>query len=304
MKRPWTLACTLFAALALGCGVEPSADDGSDTEELVAPNGVSLNGVSLNGVSLNGVSLNGVSLNGVSLNGVSLNGTQLTGVKTGQAVSGSAFVGTLWTGTLSNGSAMTLRIDSATTGAAPNTDVWMYGVSYQTSAGWAPLCGSSSVLTIPVKGTWNYGQGVVGGGSYTADATKVTFGCRGTAIAKCVEWGYKPWKTVGTTSLQNHHVACTRMVRGDYCGNGTPGTVNGTPIDIYDGLGIQLDTEGWDVDAEWTPAGARCVSKKKYTRATLSGEKIPVCLSALKTDTCGDVTHFATGTLLVDETML
>lgn len=50
------------------------------------------------------------------------------------------------------------------------------------------------------------------------------------------------------------------MVRADYCGDGTSYTQNGTPIDLYDGLILQVDTEpGWLVDAEWGTAGARCV---------------------------------------------
>jgi hypothetical protein len=222
---------------------------------------------------------------------------------TGQVLSGIGIVGSLFAGTLSNGSALTLRVDSAQTGVAPNADVWMYGVSYQTSTGWAPLCGLASTLVVPVSGSWSYAQGVVGGGSFTADPTKVTFGCRGTAIAKCVEWGYKPWKALpsGTGTMQNHHVACTRMVRGDYCGDGSPGTVNGTPINLYDGVGVQTDTEGWDIDAEWGTAGARCVSEKKNTRFILTGQEIPKCLKALVTKTCGVKSDFGTQTLLIDE---
>src|SRR5262249_8280834 len=151
-----------------------------------------------------------------------------------------------------------------TTGTGTNTDVWMYGVSYNASGTtWTPLCGldatGAPILAIPVAGVWNYSMGVVGGGAYTADPTRFTFGCRGNATAKRVEWGYKPWKTVNGVKLTNHHVACTRMVRADYCGDGSTYTVNGTPIDIYDGLGIQLDTAAWQVDAEWQPTGARCV---------------------------------------------
>ena len=57
-----------------------------------------------------------------------------------------------------------------------------------------------------------------------------------------------------------------RALRGDYCGDGVPFTVNGTMVNLYDGVGIQLDTQDWDVDAAWTPDGAACISKKTDTR--------------------------------------
>ncbi|HTE50867.1 MAG TPA: ADYC domain-containing protein [Kofleriaceae bacterium] len=259
-------------------------------------NGMSLNGMSLNGMSLNGMSLNGMSLNGMSLNGMSLNGTLLGGTKsTGGTISGAGLVGTKMNGTLSSGGTLVLRIDSATTLAAPNTDVWAYGVSYALSGGaWAPLCGSSSVLAVPVSGTFNYGSGVVGGGSWTASATAFTFGCRGTAIAKCVEFGYKPWKTVAGVLLRNHHVACTRMIRADYCGDGKSWTVDGTLINLYDALGIQLDAAAYKVDAEWLPTGARCIDKLRDFQV---GK--PTCEATKKSlPTCGT---FANGALLVDE---
>ena len=32
-------------------------------------------------------------------------------------------------------------------------------------------------------------------------------------------------------------------------------TVDGTQVNVYDGLGIQADTMGWKFEAEWTPNG-------------------------------------------------
>ena len=311
-----------LSALALSCLLLPACliddldieDDeladledeiGESSHEVLTTNGMSLNGMSLNGMSLNGMSLNGMSLNGMSLNGMSLNGTtlngmslngsQLNGVKsTGGTITGTALVGTKMNGTLSNGGALVLRIDSATTLPAPNTDVWAYGVSYALSGGaWAPLCGAG-VLAVPVMGTWNYAQGVTGGGSYTASTTSFTFGCRGTAIAKCVELGYKPWKTVGTTQLRNHHVACTRMIRADYCGDGKSWTVDGTPINIYDALGIQTDAAAYKIDAEWLPTGARCIHQ---LRDFYTGR--PTCEATKKA--VGGCGTFSNGALVIDE---
>jgi hypothetical protein len=261
-------------------------------------NGMSLNGMSLNGMSLNGMSLNGMSLNGMSLNGMSLNGSQLTGKNSsGVTLSGAQLVGTKMTGTLSNGGTLVLRVDSAATLPAPNSDVWAYTVRYALSDGtWSPLCGTSGgvpILAIPVSGTWNYASGVTGGGAWTASATSFTFGCRGTAIAKCVELGYKPWKTVNGVLLRNHHQACTRMIRADYCGNGTAWTADGTPINLYDNLGLQLDAATFKLDAEWVTTGARCIH---LLRDFQTGR--PTCEATKKIAGCGT---FANGALLISE---
>jgi hypothetical protein len=183
---------------------------------------MSLNGMSLNGMSLNGMSLNGMSLNGMSLNGMSLNGSQLTGFAAdGQPISGAQLVGATMRGELDGGGTLAIRIDSAATLAAPNADVWAYGVSFaQPDGSWAPLCGSSSVLAVALAGTWNYESGVTGGGSWSASATSFTLGCRGAALAKCV-----------------------------------------VLINLYDDMGIQEDEANWKVDAEWLPGGARCIHK-------------------------------------------
>ncbi|HKE18455.1 MAG TPA: ADYC domain-containing protein [Kofleriaceae bacterium] len=247
----------------------------------------------------NGMSLNGMSLNGMSLNGMSLNGTQLTGKKaSGATVTGAQLVGARMVGTLSDGSTLDLRIDSAATLPAPNSDVWAYAVRYALADGtWSPLCGESGgapVLAIPLTGTWNYDSGVSGGGSWTSSSTSFTFGCRGTALAKCVEFGYKPWKTVDGVSLRNHHQACTRMIRADYCGDGTPWTQNGTQINIYDSLGIQTDAAtNWSIDAQWTSEGALCFDKLRDFQA---GK--PTCWD-LKAGSCQST--FAGGALLIDE---
>ena len=306
----------VLIALLSGCAFGDPDDDEMESLKQAATslNGVSLNGVSLNGVSLNGVSLNGVSLNGVSLNGVSLNGVTLNASKisaknpAGQTITGAALVGSTFSGTLSNGTTMNLRVDSVTQGTGVNADMWLYGVSYENAGTWARLCGSDTstpskpILATPVTGEWNYATGVTGGGSYTADPARFTFACRGTAIAKCVEMGYKQWKTAGGVNLQNHMVACTRMLRADYCGNGTSYTANGKQVDLYDNLGVQIDTQGWNIEAEWTASGARCVAYGLDTRLHASAKYTVACYNAKKSYSCGSRSNFGSGTLIMSET--
>ncbi|HKE16508.1 MAG TPA: ADYC domain-containing protein, partial [Kofleriaceae bacterium] len=249
------------------------------------------------GMSLNGMSLNGMSLNGMSLNGMSLNSSELSGeLASGEAVFGAGMVGAHLSGVLSDGSTLPLRIDSARTLPGPNGDVWAYGVSYALAGGsWAPLCGVSGgapVAAIALVGTWDLRSGVPGGGSWAASSSEFTFACRGAALAKCVELGYKPWQSVSGTLLRDHHQACARMIRADYCGDGTAWTRDGELINLYDSLGIQEDAANWKTDAEWLPGGARCYHKLRDFR---HGK--PHC-KELKSNHCGS---FADGALLIDE---
>ncbi len=85
--------------------------------------------------------------------------------------------------------------------------------------------------------------------------------CTGGAEGKCVRFGYKPWRQVPRASLAPYYQTCVRLVRADYCGDGTGHTRNGTPIDIFDKIGIQRDeaAPGLTFEAAWGPDGAVCV---------------------------------------------
>src|SRR5690606_3262165 len=92
-----------------------------------------------------------------------------------------------------------------------------------------------------------------------------TWACRGAALAKCVEWGYHPEGTVSSTLLSDHHQACTRMVRADYCGDGEHHTENGTVIDVDDSLGINEFETSWVIEAAWGEDGALCLNEPRKT---------------------------------------
>jgi ADYC domain len=265
----------------------------------VSPNGVSPNGVSPNGVSPNGVSPNGVTLNGVSPNGISPNGTQISISMIGAPLSGHGLVGSTWTGHVSDGTTVALRIDEAQAGTGANTDLWIYRISVSADGLWRPLCldhdGAPSFAdTIP--GTWNLAEGVPGGGAYHPTTADFTIACRGSAIAKCLEFGYRPW-----ADRVAEIASCVRALRGDYCGDGTPYTVNGTLVNIFDGDGVQTDDAAWVPEAEWGPDGALCVSKKRATRFDQVAHEKPSCYPhALKPEkSCG--TGFTGGAVIITE---
>jgi len=305
----------------------------------VSPNGVSPNGVSPNGVSTNGVSPNGVRANGLSSNGVNpderkpnevrAHGVKPNGVSPhvatpdavtlaavqpfgigvrgervgarsfGAPFAGADFVGSTWTGTLTNGDTVALRIDDAMPGTDGNADVWSYKVSVSADGTWRPLCLGKvgyGDFADTVGGSWNLARGVPGGGAYHADTPEFTIACRGSAISKCVEMGFKPW-----TGNSRELASCVRALRADYCGDGTPHTVDGTLVNIFDADGVQADSENWTPEAEWTPDGARCVSSAQNTRFFQAAHETPECFEhTLKAQkSCG--TGFTGETDLITE---
>jgi ADYC domain len=257
-------------------------------QALISPNGTSANGVSPSLISPNGgASGSPIRLSSVRPTGMSADGTPISIAGTGAPLAGAALVGTTWTGNVSDGTTVALRIDAAAPGTGANADLWSYRVSAAFDGTWRPLCVNAAGFAgfaDSVRGSWNLVEGVIGGGAYDAATSEFTIACRGTAIAKCVELGYTPW-----TGRNAELAACVRALRGDYCGDGTPYTVDGTLVNIYDQTGIAADSAAWIPEAEWTPDGARCVSKKKSARFSQVAEEKPWCYPhALKpSKTCG-----------------
>ena len=272
------------AVCAAGCiGSELDLDVASQAlahDNGVGLNGVRLNGVRLNGVSLNGVRLNGVRLNGVRLNGVRLDGSTLTATEAGGPVPDGELVGSQWPGELSDGTELSVRLDAIDRGTGDHADVTIYHVSYPTAAGWVDPCDGAGALA--VGGTWSYEQGTPQGGSYRPNASAFTLACRGFAIAKCVELGYKPW-----LERAAHLAACTRALRADFCGDGTTYTVDGTTINLHDRDGVQLDEAAWPLEARWSANGATCIDESEATRFFQVAAAIPPCADTLPTCRAG-----------------
>jgi hypothetical protein len=296
----------LLAPVVAFAGCTSTEVTATAIDQLTADNGISLNGISLNGISLNGISLNGISLNGISLNGISLNGTKVNGISlngislngislngislngislNGISLNGTDFIGAHLESTLTSGDTLELRIDDIAPLTDHNADVLAYEVSASTDAGWVPLCGyepdGSVKRALAVPGTWNLQTA-----AWSDDGEAFSFACRHASVAKCVELGYKTWLGYG-----DHQHACVRMLRADYCGDGVAHTVTGTPINLYDNAGVQVDTESWPVDAEWGPDGALCVNQ-------IRGGVQPSCYAQKYSAQCGS---FSSGALLIDE---
>jgi hypothetical protein len=274
-------------------------------------NGVALNGTVLEGRAIESVSLDGVTArNGEPIVDVTLEGAEFHGRgERRRAVPPERFVGAVFDATLVDGGTVALRIDGMERGHTPNDrDITRYRVSYATAGGWQPLCGvdpsGHAIPAVPLEGRWDPGQGTPTGGAHLDDESVFTFACEGYVLAHCVEAGYAPWRQAMVcrrghacerVDLAPWYQACTRMMRADYCGDGTPHTVDGTPINVYDAFRIRVDSESWLFEAEWDEDGARCMVEER-----LSGHD-PACMADLVDPNCGDPAHFGEGALLFSE---
>ncbi|WAS93519.1 ADYC domain-containing protein [Nannocystis punicea] len=247
------------------------------------PDEVSVRELESNGFRLNGFRLNGFRLNGFRLNGFRLNGDSASGsyidleafqLQQGWTVThawlegselrvqtslGTTLVGTQLVGAvlhfgLVEGAPKKRKVKIV--GAAQQTSgLWLYDLQIKDDVGaWEPLCVNSSgnaTQVILVDAVWDPATG----GRIPAESGLVTLACRDAAIGKCAEWGYHPWE------LADHHQACTRMVRADYCGDGTAHTVDGVTIHVLDEVGVEEPAANvtYAVEAEWGPDGATCL---------------------------------------------
>ncbi|PTE09065.1 hypothetical protein C9427_17945 [Mesorhizobium helmanticense] len=156
-----------------------------------------------------------------------------------------------------------LRIDAVETDPRnPDGAIMLYSMSSRDAATgeWRNICEADIEgrrMGFPLAGTWTQD------GRHLPSGTAFSITCTGGAQAKCVRFGYRPWqRSADGTSLWDHHQACTRMIRADYCGDGVGHTRNGTPIVVYDRKGIQQDEAVPDMsfEAAWDAGGALCVS--------------------------------------------
>jgi hypothetical protein len=181
----------------------------------------------------------------------------------GRALADDELVGAVLTAADEAGRPLVVRVDGHERDARdPSGETVLYALSTPDPAtgAWGPLCDpdpDGRRLGFPLAGGWS-----PTGEHLHAEGFSVI--CTGGAIGKCVRFGYRPWRAgPDGRPLWDLHQACVRMVRADYCGDGVGRTRDGTPIDVYDRLGIQRDepAPGMGFEAAWTPSGASCVRK-------------------------------------------
>ena len=272
---------SLSVLYSLGCAAPSTEAPSARRSALQGDNGKSMNGIALNGKSMNGKSMNGGTLAGLTLAGVELTslrleGTHLVGVTSGGAtLRGTDFIGAEMIAETSDGDPVAVRLHDIH--ASDDPDLLLYQIQYATGTGWEWLCGVGGdglpEAAFPVAGRWD----PLSGAKVATDGSFVTLACsHAGAVGKCVTAGYKPWRQVPGCSgavcptLERHHQACTRMLRADYCGDGTSHTREGWSVVLFDSLGIQNDDhtayplQSWLFDAQWDDNGARCFDVNRW----------------------------------------
>jgi hypothetical protein len=174
------------------------------------------------------------------------------------------------TGTSRDGT-VTVKISRTLSTSPP-----VYEVLYQSGGSWLNLCqADTGPGAVPVRGSWTVqGHRQLAAGTFT-------FACEKTAAFKCKR---APFSYPDTS---DHYQACTRMIRADYCGDGTWHTTDGERIDVADGtagFSTRIDTE-WEFEAAWNVDGAVCLgtARKDYGAAHIG--TFPSVRKYLK-DTC------------------
>lgn len=255
---------------------------GAHTERaaITSPQGPVVNGISLQGPVLQGTKFNGVTLvGGAEMQDLELRGGELmTTLERGRILGGEDLEGLMLEARISETDTVALHLDDVT----PTTDfeIFEYTVSYWNGRAWSNLCGEQNgvpVRALALAGRWDESSGTETGGDYINDSEVFTFACKNAVLAKCVVMGYAPWRSVTecngdhcqTIEMRDMHQACTRMMRADYCGDGTPHTQNGTTINVWDNVGMQtVDVNlpvQWTDEAEWTPNGATSIQQVRWS---------------------------------------
>jgi ADYC domain len=156
-----------------------------------------------------------------------------------------------------------IRIDAVERDARdPSGETMLYTLSEPDLAtgGWRNACEpdpDGRRLGFPLQGAFDPN------GTYQPTHGGILITCTGGAEGKCVRFGYKPWRTTRDgVALAPFYQACVRLVRADYGGDGEGHTRNGTPIDLFDHIGIQADqaAPAMTLEAAFDPNGAVCVT--------------------------------------------
>src|SRR5690606_11051259 len=161
-------------------------------------------------------------LHGNARGTVELVGSELRGRLGGSTIAGVAMTDTRMTAVSDTGTPLDLRIAGVTV-PPPGGDRWQYRVEYrETDGDWYPICfdpdSGEPTTAYALAGYWDRAFGRPGDGGKIADPAVFTFACRSAGtIGKCVDMGYRPWAAIEGTSLDEHHQACVRLMRNDYC---------------------------------------------------------------------------------------
>jgi hypothetical protein len=190
-----------------------------------------------------------------------------------------------------------MRIAGAVAPSAPGGQ-WLYALEQKepVTGAWIPACAeplqlippadppSSPPLAIAMPGSW-WPDGL-----YVVNETAVSFACKTGVAAKCDGWGYPvtgdppnvtenglATNATGADMMQ----ACTRMFRADFCAEGLPNTIDGTPIHLDDIFITPPAAPDYAFEAAWPGVAVTdrtvvrppviCLSKLRWATLPLGG---------------------------------
>jgi ADYC domain len=158
------------------------------------------------------------------------------------------------------------RIDAVTPAPASSRGgdppYYRYQISLHnpSSNAWDAACPAGGAA-IPVAEVWDDTA------TPRTTAGAFTFACVDAAIGKCLEYGYLAWAGADKHDL---HLACTRMVRADYCGDGASATNDGDEVNVWDRVTPQAiqpraaSRAGFTFEAAWDTRGAACYQHFRF----------------------------------------
>ena len=176
-------------------------------------------------------------------------------------------VGAAMTMTTPEGAAFEVQIDSASPAKErPSLSLLSLSMRDAGTGEWRPFCQKDAYgrsAGCPVAGAWD------GKGHFVSDKSRWFITCTSGSQGKCILFGYDPWsRGPHGEDLVPYYEACQHMVRADYDGSRWAHTRNGTPIDIWDHIGIQAETTADDpkfrFEAGWSARGAVCVARTRW----------------------------------------
>jgi hypothetical protein len=141
----------------------------------------------------------------------------------------------------------------------------VYALEYESGDhSWKQACEDPGDIAFPIPGYWETN------GTYLANPPRKTaefsFACVKRDVARCLRRGY----LANAESHSDQKIlfeACTRMMRADYCGDGTTYTEDGSAVTSWDNRKIVAKDQHQSplvFEAAWNAGGMFCISRTRY----------------------------------------